>query len=211
MINLAEDPTLLAPKAMSFQFKTNKKMYSATVHFSKKNFVPVNGKKPIVWAANVIPVEIGKRFCRWSIQRVIDNFYFDTGLNGGQGKGIAVCWYATSLNSLPITTDNSCRHFLTPTETKPDNRLTVMFSEDEAKSLLVSGGKGASLALLSSIQIANFDEKDVAFVVPQGFIVSVSAFDLQVGRNPNLSKLIKSIKDVAYGITDGKLQDVCER
>lgn len=86
-----------------------------------------------------------------------------------------------------------------------------MFGEDEARSVLIAGGKGASLALLSSIQISNVDEKDVEFVVPRGFVVSVSAFDLQVGRNSNLRGLIKSVKDVAYGIEDGKLQDICDR
>lgn len=86
-----------------------------------------------------------------------------------------------------------------------------MFGEDEARSVLIAGGKGASLALLSSVQISNVDEKYAEFVVPQGFVVSVSAFDLQVGRNANLQSLIKSVKDVAYGIEDGKLQDICDR
>lgn len=85
-----------------------------------------------------------------------------------------------------------------------------MFRENEARSVLIAGGKGASLALLSSIH-SELVEKDVEFVVPQGFVVSVSAFDLQVGRNSNLEKLIKSVKDVAYGIVEGNLLDVCER
>lgn len=59
-MHLAEDPSLSAPKAMSFQFKANKKMYSATVHFSKKNLVPMGGRKPVSWTANIIPVEVGK-------------------------------------------------------------------------------------------------------------------------------------------------------
>lgn len=60
LIHLAEDPSLLAPKAMSFQFKANKKMYSATVHFLRKNFVPLDGQTPVSWSANMLPVEIGK-------------------------------------------------------------------------------------------------------------------------------------------------------
>lgn len=60
LIHLAEDPSLVAPKAMTFQFKANKKMYSATVHFQKRKSVPIGGQKPIAWIANLIPVEIGK-------------------------------------------------------------------------------------------------------------------------------------------------------
>lgn len=86
-----------------------------------------------------------------------------------------------------------------------------MFGEKEARSVSIAGGKGASLALLSSIKESHFDEISVNFLVPQGFIVSVSAFDLQVGRNSILDKLIKGVRGVAYGTVDGKLQDVCER
>lgn len=107
--------------------------------------------------------------------------------------------------------ENSFKYFLTPTEYKPDNRLTFMFGEKEARSVSIAGGKGASLALLSSIKESDFDKIAVKFVVPQGFILSVSAFDIQVGRNSNLDKLIKSVRGVAYGTVDGKLQDVCER
>ncbi len=76
---------------------------------------------------------------------------------------------------------------------------------------MIAGGKGASLALLSSINASNFDEKIEEFVVPQGFVVSVSAFNLQVARNSNLKKLITNVRDVAYGNLDGQLQDYCDR
>lgn len=59
LMYLADDPTLLAPKGLSFQFKADKKMYSTTVHFSRKTFVPLTGLKPVSWIANIIPVEIG--------------------------------------------------------------------------------------------------------------------------------------------------------
>lgn len=58
-MHLADDPSLLAPKALSFQFKADKKMYSTTVHFSRKRFVPLVGLKPVSWTANIIPVELG--------------------------------------------------------------------------------------------------------------------------------------------------------
>lgn len=119
--------------------------------------------------------------------------------------------YAVPSKNHSIIPDNTPKFYLTPTETKPDSTLTFLFSENEAKSVFVAGGKGASLALLSSVHQLRIDRKDIEFQVPQGFIISVSAFDLQVRRNPNLDKRIKSVKDVAYGIVDEKLQDVCER
>lgn len=135
---------------------------------------------------------------------------FYSGLNGGQGKGTAILWYANKTDNSATTQDSSNKQFLTATEIKPDNRLTFMFSEIEARSVLISGGKGASLALLSSIQ-PSVNDVSQEFVVPQGFIVSVSAFNLQVARNVNVANLIKGVKDVAYGIVDGNLQDCCDR
>lgn len=98
-MSLAEDPSLLAPKALSFQFKANRKMYSTTVHFSRKAFVPLVGKKLVSWTTNIIPVELGTflkaRQCktRPHINRQIFCVYFHTGINGEQGVGTAVLWY----------------------------------------------------------------------------------------------------------------------
>ncbi|KAJ6633279.1 putative phosphoenolpyruvate synthase, partial [Pseudolycoriella hygida] len=189
LMNLAEDPALIAPKALSFQFKADRKIYSAVVHFSRTNYIPLDGQKPAPWIANILPVEIG--------------------LNGQQGFGTAILWYADPSVSRPMVKDNSPKHLITPKEIRPDNRMTLMFDEKEARSVLIAGGKGASLALLSSIKDTN--EKGNDFVVPKGFIVSVSAYNLQVGRNSSLGKLVRSIRDVAYGNTDGNLQDACDR
>lgn len=134
------------------------------------------------------------------------------GLNGRRGKGTAILWYAVPSNNLPIVQENSAKHFLTPSEAKPDNRLTLMFTENDAQSVHISGGKGSSISLLTSIEASSsIDKTFVKFIVPQGFVVSVGAFNLQLARNPNLAKLIKNTRDVAYGIVDGKLQDYCER
>lgn len=63
---LADDPSLVAPKALTFQFKANKKMYSATAHFLKKSFVPLIGQKPVSWNANIVPVELGILFTHFN-------------------------------------------------------------------------------------------------------------------------------------------------
>lgn len=205
---------MVAPKAMSFQFKANKTIYSATIHFAKKNFVPIDGENPLAWSANIIPIEIGEHLCYfWLVTlKKLPSFLF-SGLNGGQGKGTAVLWYAdTSDNLLSVMPEHLSNFILTPAEIKPDNRLTLMFTEKEATSVAIAGGKGSSISLLSSIHQKSYvDDKFVEFVVPQGFVVCVTAFDLQVKRNANLAQLIKSVRDVAYGIVDGQLNDHCER
>lgn len=93
----------------------------------------------------------------------------------------------------------------------PNNKLALAFHDADASSLAISGGKGASLALLNLVQTlpAN-DLPKLKFHVPAGFIVTVSSFDLQLRRNPDVSESIKRIRNVAYGITSGSLEERCQ-
>lgn len=93
----------------------------------------------------------------------------------------------------------------------PSNNLALPFDDSDASSLAISGGKGASLALLNFVQTLPTNElENLKFHVPAGFIVTVSSFDLQMRRNPDLLESIKGIRNVAYGKLPGNLEETCQ-
>lgn len=86
------------------------------------------------------------------------------------------------------------------------------FHDKDASSLAISGGKGASLALLNLVQTIvqpTNDLSNLKFNVPNGFIVTVTSFNLQMRRNPNLTESIRKIRNVAYGTESGCLEERC--
>lgn len=87
----------------------------------------------------------------------------------------------------------------------------MSFHDEHASSLAVCGGKGASLALLSAVRTLPPDQLQyLEFHVPDGFIVTVSSFNLQIKRNADLNEAIQRIRKVAYGIEPGNLKESCE-
>ncbi len=132
------------------------------------------------------------------------------GLNGKRGFGVAI-FYNTNSN-----TTNSQRASQQPPKlmhsiSTPNNKLALPFHDSDASSLAISGGKGASLALLNLVQtLPENDIGNLKFHVPAGFIVSVSSFNLQMRRNADLSESIKGIRNVAYGLQPGNLEEKCK-
>lgn len=95
------------------------------------------------------------------------------------------------------------------------DKFTYPFEDQEAGSVLISGGKGASLALLTSIsQMKSILEDNSAslsppeFSVPRGFVLSVSAMDAMVSKDSKLnSRLDQLVKICAEG---GDFKNQCE-
>ena len=77
------------------------------------------------------------------------------------------------------------------------------FDDEKCRNENIVGGKGFSLAMLSSIE-------DTDFIVPGGFCVTVFAFELQLHTHKALQKMINDIEDVSVGKKDGDLQKYCE-
>lgn len=131
---------------------------------------------------------------------------FSSGLNGERGFGIAVLWYASSETQVQDNTSTSQR--LIHTKNVPcKDTFTYTFSDVATRSLAISGGKGASLALLRSVN----QEPGIQFNVPNGFVISVSALDLQLRRNPDLIRAINDIKKIAFGTIEGSVEEACSR
>lgn len=86
--------------------------------------------------------------------------------------------------------------------------LTLFLDDPFAKVEQLCGGKGLSLAFLTELAMSKQESKN-AFVVPQGFIITSVAFDLQLKFNSHLRKAILNIENIAYNRTKGNLDDAC--
>lgn len=120
-------------------------------------------------------------------------------------------WYSKKDKSIPILIQDD-RKFKTliNNNSKPErNKFAYTFDDNEASSLAISGGKGASLALLQSVSKKTVPSLE--FYVPPGFILSVSALDLQIQRNSILKDAIMAVKQSAFSINSESLKKACNK
>ncbi|CAG9770742.1 unnamed protein product [Ceutorhynchus assimilis] len=87
-------------------------------------------------------------------------------------------------------------------EELPDD-FVANIKEDNAKILEITGGKGNSLALLSSLGSNN------EFLVPDGFVITTNAFKYQLAQSKLLRNAVEKVNDVFCGISEGKKDEVC--
>ncbi|KAK1124993.1 hypothetical protein K0M31_006330 [Melipona bicolor] len=83
------------------------------------------------------------------------------------------------------------------------NDYVIYFNDGKCQNENIVGGKGYSLAMLTSV-------KDAEFVVPKGFCVTVFALELQLCTHKELQKVINDIEGVSVGKKDGDLQKYCD-
>lgn len=219
-------------------------MYTTVVNFRTEENVRLIGGRPFDWTSNITPLDLG--------------------LNGGRGSGVAILWYPfKSTNPDEIFyPEDTVIHKLYSNELKPrEDQLVVDFEDREAQSSLITGGKGSSLALLTTVMKGNkFDENDDGFllekvssknrlvrsrkisksdwnlsmtknkeelkksnwklrkelnlpdfIVPAGFVLTVSSFEMVLKSNDHIRESIQMIEDVAYGIKTDDLEETCKQ
>lgn len=160
----------------------NKKIFSTSVYLNNTDSIKLFGTKS-PWHGNMIPIEIG--------------------LNGVAGYGVAILNYA-SKQIQPTNKDDASvltnYQFIKNVPRPVKINLVYGLNDEEAQNSLVTGGKGASLALLRSIE----------YKVPNGFVITVAALELQLNRQPHLVQLIKNIQNSAFAIGNESLEDACK-
>lgn len=87
--------------------------------------------------------------------------------------------------------------------------LVVWFSDISSQNELLSGGKGASLAFISRLKENNKKLPCPDFTVPNGFILTTTAYNFQVWRNHAIQKGISDVKN-AYKRNDMTLESACQ-
>ena len=84
-------------------------------------------------------------------------------------------------------------------------KLVLLFNEEACRFESLVGGKGSSLALLSS----NSRKAPVVCQVPAGFCVTVNAWKAQTQNNRDIEEVFLQLEDVATGVVKGKLEEFC--
>ncbi|CAG2058331.1 unnamed protein product [Timema podura] len=84
-----------------------------------------------------------------------------------------------------------------------DYPLAVSFTDRECQSSDIVGGKGSSLALLSTLQHQ--------VLVPPGLCLTVAAFQTQLEECSQLQKEITTLEKIVQGKLSGDLKQQCEK
>ncbi|XP_056640414.1 uncharacterized phosphotransferase YvkC-like isoform X1 [Diorhabda sublineata] len=119
-------------------------------------------------------------------------------VNVNSGKAIVEFWYAQQGDEMFIPKPKLC-------DKKVDHlpeKLVTNIDEEESLILNLTGGKGNSLALLVSLNSSMFS-------VPEGFIVTVKAYNLHLSKNTELSNLVEALNRICCGKLDGHLKEAC--
>lgn len=133
-------------------------------------------------------------------------------LNGQPGFG-------TIITNASNSTQEKLNPLRSPIESSPKlaenvatKAYTLFFSDARAQYEELSGGKGASLAYLTKLidDKGLYDSLQSTFVIPPGFILTTTAFNLQVERNEKLQHAIESLeRNTRHSETFEKLHSDC--
>ncbi|KAJ3650727.1 hypothetical protein Zmor_017373 [Zophobas morio] len=169
------------PSAFTIHVQANKKTYRTVFHLKTKKTITTSIANPDYLAPE------------------LSNTPADCDLNTQQAKSLVEFWYRGKSETRdqlppPLITENKTQHL-------PSCYVTN-FDDDDAKIVRLTGGKGCSLALLTSL-------KSDDFVVPGGFVVTVNAFNKQLDVNFNMKKTVAILDDICCGRTSGDLELAC--
>ncbi|XP_066256626.1 rifampicin phosphotransferase-like [Euwallacea similis] len=127
--------------------------------------------------------------------------FAECNVNNSQGKALVEFKFCGQGNEVPppkLKTVLSERKY----DQLPDDYV-VNIKSDNAQILELTGGKGNSLAHLRSLSSKEF-------LVPDGFILTVNAFNRQMAENKLLQEALRSVESAFYGRTEAKREDVCD-
>lgn len=85
------------------------------------------------------------------------------------------------------------------------SKLAVSFDSTECQNEELCGGKGASLGFLTTLK----SQSPISFEVPNGFVLTSTAFLLQLKRHQQLDTAISVLENIAYQRVSGALQEAC--
>ncbi|XP_049815699.1 uncharacterized phosphotransferase YvkC-like isoform X3 [Schistocerca nitens] len=178
--DIAEHPKCI-PDHYVFRFSAGKKNFTTVVDFIPKGKAVFYSGYP------------------WESQTHIRTYQFL--LNDKSGAGTAEFWYRYDGDcpDFPVSLSD---HLLEPEV--EGSHMVVTFSDRECQSSTIVGGKGASLALLSSAACSQFQ-------VPSGFCLTTHAFDYQLHCSPDLKNEINKLNDMSSECSPEELKAQCER
>ncbi len=105
-------------------------------------------------------------------------------INGHEGRAV----YMSENEKIDLKAPKCEIHF--PCDEKT-NELVLPLTNKQAENVLISGGKGSSLAFLKTLSTKLETEN---FEVPNGIIVTCNAYELMVKKNERIINCIEKLK-----------------
>lgn len=194
---------MINSKLKIFSLLVYDKVYKAEIRTQRRNKVTLFRGRPINWVTDCYPVNVV--------------------VNGEVGHGIRIHSRLEKMPGHGSTTVIPIYKTLNYYTVHPEpEKFIYLFYEEAARSVLVSGGKGASLAMLAILALSSdmADNFDLAFeerpkmitltppeiAVPDGFIVSVSANVKIIQQNVIIDKNIERLNILAGQGKDIQMQ-----
>ncbi|XP_015597464.1 uncharacterized protein LOC107268831 [Cephus cinctus] len=171
------------PTKYTINFRAGGKKYKTVVERILNTGSTLYGGRPWDWEGRIVPLKIE--------------------LNGVSAVGIANLWY-TYNGFCPLQAVPRVRHLLPPNVKLDPHIYVVRFSERICQSEMIVGGKGSSLALLTTVNSKEFS-------VPQGFCLTVAAFKAQLESVPEISEALDNLKINSTQQKDESLKNACEK
>ena len=89
-----------------------------------------------------------------------------------------------------------------------NNSLVLSLNDEHAKFNEISGGKGASLAMLIKLSLELKNQSN-HFIVPQGIVVTTNAYDLQFKNNEKLLQKMNELHQNSWSFNKEDLKSKC--
>lgn len=173
------------PKHFTLRFSAKRRNYHAIVHLMPNSYDDFIGR-PWRHRSNIYPCHLT--------------------LNAKQGRLLLINTN-TFHGTTPLEPELSIPYHVAPPRkpTQPEaEKLVLLFNEEACRFDELVGGKGASLAVLSS------NDLPIECTVPLGFCVTANAWRTQTSHDEALMNLFKKLEDVAKGTAEGDLKESCD-
>lgn len=175
------------PKHFTLRFSAKRRNYHAIVHMMPTAYDDFTGR-PWRHRSSIYPCHVT--------------------LNAQQGRMLLINTN-TFHGVCPLEPELSIPYLIAPSR-KPTlgetEKLVLLFNEEACRFDGLVGGKGASLAVLSS----NVQSSPVNCSVPLGFCVTANAWKTQTASDEKLQSLFKRLEDAAKEPVDGNLKESCD-
>ncbi|EFN79325.1 Probable phosphoenolpyruvate synthase [Harpegnathos saltator] len=177
------------PANYRIKFRANAVEYDAVINHTGSEAINYYNGQPWRWAVSIRNLHIK--------------------LNGSKGAGLMIVCYPhrTGPNEMKVPTAR-IQHLKRPETLMHRDNFVLHFADKQCQNESVVGGKGCSLAILTSIKTDDF-------VIPRGFCVTNFALERQLEHDKQLRDMITDIVDVGCTIGRNKkeedLKNCCEK
>ncbi|CAG9857640.1 unnamed protein product [Phyllotreta striolata] len=174
------DGVAALPGAIKMEVSVHRRHYRLVVYLKKKETLKSSRESTFGYEYYTIPADC---------------------LINGTFTGKAVVEYYKECEGDEIYTIS--KKLVPKTADKLPQKLIVDLNEEDSQILDLTGGKGNSLGLISSLQ------SDL-FTIPPGFVVTVIAYRSNIANDSQLAAAISQLDAICCGRAEGDLEETCK-